>query len=328
MTRTSSSDLERFPRQDDASRDSPTASLVRSAMAAGESMLNDGTGGLTRGSSKSPFTKPVAIAMGSVITLVGLSNGVPRLGTDENLVGIVILVSCSVLALLAFGMIPQRAPQGSFRLINATVMTRAEQPTADSWVHLASTRAMRITLILGFFLGSLSLLAMAVYAFLQGIGVVSKPNSSTNSSFLIVISVIVAAVGCLGVWISSLLVGRRLRNGSFGTRPSGVALGETSVAVRVPGKNIEIPWVQIKRVEPVIVPTRNAEDFSMIRLALMPGGMITERAQMLATDGYQVPTDALYTALRWYHAHPEARRELGRVEGQQRLQAWCDQAVS
>ncbi|MBC9928228.1 MULTISPECIES: hypothetical protein [unclassified Leucobacter] len=48
---------------------------------------------------------------------------------------------------------------------------------------------------------------------------------------------------------------------------------------------------------------------------------------MLAADGYTVPTDSLFTALRWYHAHPEERRELGRVEGQRRIEGWRKDAL-
>ncbi|QIM17967.1 hypothetical protein G7066_03440 [Leucobacter coleopterorum] len=274
------------------------------------------------------MTKARAIILGSVLAVVGLYGGLTSLGVDSKTPGIVTIVVFGFFALIAFGMVPQGDPRGSFRLINATVMTRAERPTADSWVHLAPTQAARIALVFGVILGSLGLLVMALSGVLQVVGVMPKLNSATNSVFLLLISVVVAALGCLGLWISVLLLGRRQRNGSFGTRPSGIALGESSVAVRVPGKDIEIPWAQIKSVEPVIVPVRDAEDLCMIRLVLSPGGSITDRVQMLSADGYQVPTDALYTSLRWYHAHPEARRELGRVEGQQRLQSWCDQAVA
>lgn len=37
--------------------------------------------------------------------------------------------------------------------------------------------------------------------------------------------------------------------GGHGSRPSGVALGETSVAVRVPGRDVEILWTDIVAVD-------------------------------------------------------------------------------
>lgn len=246
------------------------------------------------------------------------------------------LTLCVIFALFGFGLVPQGAPRASFRYINATVMTRAEKPTADSWVHVAPTRGARVPMLCAWALAGLFMAATACYAMLVVVGAAQPLNPDTSAGGYLLAFIATAAISVLCLWIAALFIGRRIRNGSFGTRPSGIALGETSVMVNVPGRELEIPWNQIKsvtaeRVGPdaarhasrTPLPRRSrGENFDLIRLMLHPGGAITERELLLSARGYTVPTDALYSALRWYHAHPEARAELGRIEGERRIEAW------
>lgn len=230
----------------------------------------------------------------------------------------------TVLALFSLGIATQANKVESFRLINATVMTRAERPTQDSWVHLAQTSTNGFSLVLGFGLAGLGCIGIAVYAGLQGFGVIAQVNTDVSEAGPILAMLFLGGLGMLLVWIASLMIRREHRSGRVGARPSGIALGEATVAVNVPGRDVEIPWAQITGIGivPGVYLAHGSSTPPMIRLTLGTGP-VEERAQMLSGSGYRVPVNALYTALRWYWAHPESRWELGRIEGEQRLAAWC-----
>jgi len=158
---------------------------------------------------------------------------------------------------------------------------------------------------------------------LQLLGVTPRLNEDASTAALILGLLLLLVFAAGGAFFSWLLIWRRIRNGSFGTRPSGVTLGPSGVAVRVPGRDVEIAWGQILSITPQVASSgRSGLSVGMIKLQLTRGSGISSDQQMLAAEGYQVPSDALFTALRWYQAHPEARWELGRVEGQRRLEGW------
>lgn len=273
--------------------------------------------------AKGGATKGGAITMAVVFGAVGVTTIVQHLAKGELLFSFLAFNVLGVLLLLAFGVVPERDPRRSFRYINAAVLTRAERPTADSWVHLAATRAGRLPLLLGFVWGTLVLVGAAVFGVLQLIGIVPLQNEGSGFGGVVIGTVLLVLFGALCTWLSVLLVGRRVRNGSFGTRPSGVALGQSGIAVRMPGIDVEIPWDRIVSIEPQVATAGNTRSpVTWIKLQLDRGSGFAGDVQMLAATGYKVPSDALYTALRWYRAHPGARWELGRIEGQRRLEGW------
>lgn len=212
-----------------------------------------------------------------------------------------------------------------FRYISQTVMTRAERPVVDSWVHLAPTLRPPLLGLLFFVLATLGAAYACVFAALQLFEVIPIVSASTSNGGLALGMVAMALIACGTGWVASLMIGRWLRASSYGRRPSGVALGESGVIVRVPGRDAEIPWTGIASITPEVVTMRR-QPLPLIRLTLTPDQ--PERVQMLTAEGYAVPTDALYTALRWYHARPDARWELGRVEGERRIEGWRQAALA
>lgn len=279
--------------------------------------------------NKGAATRGSAITIAVIFGVIGVTTIVQHLARGEVLFSFLALNVLAVFVLLGFGVVPERDPRRSFRYINAVVMTRAEQPPADSWVHLAPTRPGRVSLMVGFVWGTLGLIAVAVSGVLQLLGIMPLQNTQTGIGGVVIATILTGLIGALCTWLSAQLILRRVRDGSFGTRPSGVALGETSVAVRMPGIDLEIPWDRVLSVEPHVVIGGNARNsITMIKLQLARGSGLTGDAQMLAATGYRVPSDALYTALRWYSTHPEARWELGRIEGQRRLEGWRLDAIA
>jgi len=224
-----------------------------------------------------------------------------------------------------------RHARDAFRYINHTVMTRAEAPTVDSWVHLAQTRRPPIGAVLFFALASIGSVAVAVYGLLQLIGVLPIANSDGGTGGLILGTSGMALFAAGAGWVAALMIGRTVRSGGVGARPSGIALGEHGVVVRVPGRDAEIPWAEIRSVTARLSAMggrRSRAELPLIELARDPAAPVSERVQFVVANGCRVPGDALYTALRWYHAHPEARWELGRVEGERRLEGWRQQALA
>lgn len=209
-------------------------------------------------------------------------------------------------------------------------MTRAEAPTVDSWVHLAQTRKPPLFAVLFFIAATFGAAYMSVLGGLQALGITPIMNESASDAARGLGMIVMAAIAFGCGYISWLMIGRTIRNGSFGARPSGVALGENGVIVRVPGRDAEIPWTEIRSVEPVVrtISERHSSQIPLIELKLDPHAPIAERLQYVTASGYIVPGDALYTALRWYYAHPSARWELGRVEGERRIEGWVQDAVN
>lgn len=267
-----------------------------------------------------------ALASGSIIACATAYIGITHIADRDVTGALMVLAFGGLLALACFGLMPQPRPRKPFRYLNHLVMTRAERPPIDSWVHVAPTHALRPALVLAFSWAALGFLALAVYSGLMAFGAIPPASAGVSRSGLIVGTCVFAVLGIATGWIAGLAIGRSLRNGSVGTRPSGVTLGAATVSVRVPGRDVEIPWAGISSVRAEVTPLGRREHVAVIRLDL--AGDLAERVQLLPAEGYAVPSDALYTALRWYHARPETRWELGRVEGQRRLDAWCADAVA
>lgn len=224
-----------------------------------------------------------------------------------------------------------RRARDAFLYINQTVMTRAEAPTIDSWVHLAQTRRPPIGAVLFFALASIGSVVVAAYGLLQVLGILPIANRGGGIGGLVLGIVAMVCLAAATGWVAALMIGRTVRNGSVGARPSGIALGEHGVVVRVPGRDAEIPWTEIRSVTARLGSTddrRWRAELPLIELARDPAGPLAERVQFVVANGCRVPGDALFTALRWYHAHPEARWELGRVEGERRLEGWRQQALA
>ncbi|MBL3687694.1 hypothetical protein D3248_12130 [Leucobacter zeae] len=214
-----------------------------------------------------------------------------------------------------------------FRFLNSVVMTRAERAPVDSWVHVAPTRSLPWPLLLGNLLFTLGMGAALVCAVLQLVGAMPRLNPDTTT-----VAYLIAIAGCLvfaavSGALAYLTAARKWRSGRFGARPSGVALGERTVSIRMPGRDGEIAWEHIRSVRPEIL-NGSRRPMAMIRLELDPAAGVAGNAQLLAAEGYTVPIDALYSALRWYRAHPADRRELGRTEGQRRIEGWRRDALA
>lgn len=213
-----------------------------------------------------------------------------------------------------------RADVQDFVLRDAAAWADSDEPPPDARVHLARMRALPYPLVVCAALFALGMALISATALLQLLGLVPRAADDVSTGTLLLAAAGSAVLAGIGGWLARQHATRKWRGGALSRRPEGVALGEREVLVRVPGYDAEIAWAHILAVRPDAIRDGMAPVF---RLELSPEAGIRGDAQLIPAGGYSVPTDALYSALRWYRAHPEARHELGREAGGRRLADWC-----
>lgn len=279
------------------------------------------------GGARGGMSRAGAIASGTLIALAALYVGISNARVGEALQAVLTLLFGGVLALTCFGLAPQSPPRARFRLLNHVVMTRAERAPIDSWVHVAPTRAYRWQFVSAAVIAALGFLSMSVFAGLQAFGAVPIASETASDGGLFLGMLAMGVLGLVTAGVAWLLVWRSVRNGRFGARPSGVVLGPKTLSVRVPGRDTEFAWNDVVSVRAQVSRLGRREHVAVILIQLAPQSGAPNRMQIIPAERYTVPTSALYSALRWYCAHPEARWELGRTEGQVRLDGWCADAA-
>lgn len=267
------------------------------------------------------------LGAGVLVAVLGAVGVTTQLQHGDVLMAIITFNVVGPLVLIAFGSVPQPRHRGAFRFINAIVMTRAERAPVDSWVHLAPTNRMRMLVLITFVWLSLGATIVTLSSLAQLTGLMPVLNGDSGVGGLILGGMIscLAAVGLW--WVTALMLSRNARHGTVGRRLSGIALGRTAVAVHVPGRDLEIPWTAITRILPSRLKIGRDANVPVILFWLDPDSGVPGGRQYAPIESIAVPPDALYTALRWYLAHPESRWELGRTEGAHRLDAWHRDAL-
>lgn len=254
-----------------------------------------------------------------------------RKGDWAQVVGTVMFfgpVICFVLSM------PERRDRaaGSFRLV-APEADGTDPAPIDDWLHVAGLRLPRRVQIVAMGWASLGLVCVTIAATAQLLGLVPRWNPDTTTAQLVIAVVLCLAFSSLFVWVTWALVARRRTSVTDGRGSVGVGLGEHAVRVDVPGRRVNLRWDDIVEIEATHQqPNRprfpgERPQLHMIRIQSNDALPKSQQVQLIAVTTCQVPVQALWTALRWYHAHPQARWELGRAEGTARLERWCRAAV-
>lgn len=82
-----------------------------------------------------------------------------------------------ILACVAFGTLPRAKQTAPFRYLNGEVMSKAERPVLDTWVHLAPTRPLRVTAVIAFAWVSAATAVVALIGLAQ---ITPMPPSQTS----------------------------------------------------------------------------------------------------------------------------------------------------
>ncbi len=254
---------------------------------------------------------------GSVTALLAVTAAAQRIMVGDAIVAPAAFSVFGVFSLFGFGAMLTPRPRGGFRYLNAVVLTRAEEPPADSWVHLAPVRPPNVLYRIAFGWASVAAAAGTVYGVLQIVGAMPRMNTDAGIGGLMIAVIAMAVIAVVCGWVCGLMVAQRVRTGTAGRRPAGITLGESGVA--------DFAWEDIAAVDAVLITVARDAEIPTIRL-LLSRGAAGDREQRIPVASIDVPTDALYTALRWYAAHPGSRRELSHVEGRQRLDGWRNEA--
>ena len=263
----------------------------------------------------------IMVALMVVVLVAMVANG----GSALN--GFLAVNFCIFGALIAWGWIPRSRQRSNFRFLNATVMTHAEQPTADSWVHLAATRPARLAARIAFAWVALAAGVGGAAAAAQIAGVMPRLNETAHTAQLVIAMVVCLALAVASGWTAWIMFAQAVRHRTYGRRPSGITLGRAGVSVRVPGRDAEIPWAIIQSIDALPMAVGRGATIPVIQMRLAEHSGIPGDLQYVAVEGLMVPPDAVYTALQWYFSHPMARWELSRSEGQRRLDGWCQAAM-
>lgn len=269
-------------------------------------------------------SQPLLALAGLGFLAVGAAMSLSSLAQEKHLEALVSIIFFGMVGIACLGAAVRIAkPRGSIQFINAVVLTEAEAPPADSWVHLVRFRRANAGAVIIIFAIGLGLLAITA------VGVHHVLTTSENPEGLWRL-VPAALLGGLGVPMT--VAGVRVllmntRTTSVGTRPVGVAVGESGIMLNLPGLDAEIPWAAVDSIKAgVITVGRGRRVFGRDRRAEHEIQTIDIRARgklhCLTLASLATPPLLAYSALKFYLDNPSLRDELGTTVAQTRFDEW------
>nr|WP_157127061.1 hypothetical protein [Cnuibacter physcomitrellae] len=210
-------------------------------------------------------------------------------------------------------------------LLNAITLTRARVRPPDSWVHFFREAPPGRWLTICF--AATGTFCSVALGWLSVVAVVSGGGWIL---LLLVPLLLGALVVALAGWIA---VVQRWRHASFGRRPIGLSVGRHGVIRWFLDDLVDVwPWESIAavRAQASAVDKTNGDFMPGIVLVPVPGApdptdpddTLVEREYDLT--GYQSHAWLIYSAVRFWHEHPELRHELSTTHAQRRIAQWRD----
>lgn len=262
------------------------------------------------------------VLMGVLSVILGLPLSIRLFITGDWGSGLLFAGVAGLGMLVSAGSVWRRPRRrGSFHAVEPAKLEIVDDSASS--VQLASVRPPALPMRIVFVLAALAGLVLSGAALGQVTGLLPQLNAQTSP-----VQFVIAAVLGLGItaffgrsaWSSFQ---QRARQDPTGPRPVGIALGSSGVAIRVAGGNVDIGWNTIADIDGHLIQPSRGRPVPMIRLKVRDASG-RRRDHLLPAENLAVPADAMYTALRWYAAHPKSRWELGRPEGARRLNEWCE----
>ena len=260
---------------------------------------------------------PWLVLAGIGLIVLGVVMSLSNLAQDKYLEASTGMIFFGALGVASLGAAIRVAkPRGSVQFINAVVLTEAEAPPTDSWVHLIRFRratAGPIIVLSAFGLG---------LAGITAIGVQHVLTTSVDASgyFRLVPAAILGALAALFLTIvlRSLFMGSRTT--SVGQRPVGVAVGESGLMLNMLGLDAELPWASIESIEAGTITVgrgrRGEQEIPTIDIRARG------KLHCLTLASLSTPPMLAYATLKFYLDNPSLRDELGTTRAQSRFDAW------
>jgi hypothetical protein len=269
----------------------------------------------------------LAAVVGVLVLAAGAYVVVLDLQKEEVLVAVGVGWLCLVLGLGGLGIgTMHTATQRRFRATRVRAADAGTPYAVDHQLWVASPRTLPVPLLITTALFTLGIVAVFAAGLLQLIGVMPRGNSNGTIGSLVTALLGTAFFGAVG----GALTVANLRAVWYGNRlcprPRGVLIGEHTVTLREKGSTITVPWQHVRQVVPITAEGHPAT--ARIGLVLRRGSGLDGDMLAVPATGYGVPPDAVFTALRWYHAHPSERMELADRTARTRLDEWRRDAIT
>lgn len=220
------------------------------------------------------------------------------------------------LTALATGVAFERtgSEEGIPAMINAIVLSRAVERPVDSWIHFFRRAGPSRWQTAFFLIAGVGASGLMVWA--SVLSFMTAPWALLATVPLLLGSLFVAFAGGMAVLL-------RWRHSSFARRPIGLSLGRHGLVYYYVNGTDEWPWESIGEVEASVGAVDESTGDFAPSLIIEPavGAQIDRKDYGL--DDYQAHPLLIYTAVRFWLEHPDARHELSTTFAQRRIEAWA-----
>jgi len=199
-------------------------------------------------------------------------------------------------------------------MLNAVVLSRAQTPPPDSWVHFFREARLRRWVTTWFAL--VGLVASVVFSWCAVLAV--GKGGAWPWLLLLVVPLLLGALVIALVGVIAII--HRYRHASFGRRPIGLSLGRSGVIRYYLDDADEWPWDRIAHVRPEAVAVDVSTGDATPRLVVV---FFDGDEYVYDLSGVQAHAWLVYTAVRFWAEHPAHRDELSTTRAQQRMEAWA-----
>lgn len=262
-------------------------------------------------------SQPLLALAGFGFLAVGVAMSLSNVTQEKYLEAIVSIIFFGMFGVACLGAAIRVAkPRGSIQFINAVVLTEADAPPADSWVHLVGFRRANVGAVIIIFAFGLGLLALTAV----GVHHVLTTSDDPEGLWRLVPAGILGALGLLITVVGVRVLIMNTRTTSVGTRPVGVAVGENGIMLNLLGLDAELPWSAIDSIESGVITVgrgrRGEQEIPTIDIRARG------KLHCLTLASLATPPVLAYAALKFYLDNPALRDELGTTVAQKRFDEW------
>ncbi|MGV8885509.1 MAG: hypothetical protein ACOH1T_07970 [Microbacteriaceae bacterium] len=199
-------------------------------------------------------------------------------------------------------------------MINAIALSRAIERPVDSWIHFFRQTGPSRWQTTFFSIAGFGASGLFVWA--SVLSFMTAPWALLATVPLLLGSLFVAFAGVMAVLL-------RWRHSSFARRPIGLSLGRHGFVYYYVNGIDEWPWESIGEVRASVgAVDESTGDFSP-SLIIEPAVGAQNDLKDYGLGDYQSHPMLIYTAVRFWFEHPDARRELSTTYAQRRIEGWA-----
>jgi hypothetical protein len=209
--------------------------------------------------------------------------------------------------------LPRSASRKPLALVNAVAFSKSATPSPDQWLHFAKVRPVPWRLLAGFIVITL----VCVWGLVGTFDLFADADS-----LQILVPIILLGAGALFFgWAAIRSVASYAKRTGW-PHLHGLGIGRSGIALRFTGGDADVPWDAVTSIGAVFTNADNPRQSKIPVLRVGYAGTVVD----LNTEILGAAPTVIYCALRYYHANPEMRTELGTTVAQKRMDRWLAQA--